>query len=152
LPMEITDTKISLKKNNMAKGRKKNYTYAVGRRRESSARARLFKGRGDNLVNDLPIDKYFPGEINEVTWMAPFRATDTFGKYYFTVKVVGGGKKGQLGAVTHGMARAFDKLDREKFRLELKKAGLLTRDSRTRERRKVGTGGKARRKKQSPKR
>ena len=65
---------------------------------------------------------------------------------------MGGGKKGQLGAVTHGMARAFDKLDREKFRPELKKAGLLTRDSRTRERRKIGTGGKARRKKQSPKR
>jgi len=74
------------------------------------------------------------------------------GKYYVTVKVVGGGKNGQLDAVVHGIARAFDKADREKFRPPLKRAGLLTRDARVRERRKVGTGGKARRKKQSPKR
>ena len=74
------------------------------------------------------------------------------GKYYVTVKVVGGGKKGQLGATVHGIARALAKLDADTLRAPLKKAGLLTRDSRVRERRKVGTGGKARRKKQSPKR
>lgn len=69
-----------------------------------------------------------------------------------TFFVQGGGKKGQLGAIIHGLARAIEKTDKETLRPILKKAGLLTRDSRTRERRKVGTGGKARRVKQSPKR
>lgn len=132
--------------------KKKNYTYAVGRRKSASARIRLFKGKGESLVNEQSMDKYFSGEVNEEAWTKPFRLTDTLNKYYVTVKVVGGGKKGQLDAVVHGMARAFAKLDPEKFRSPVKKAGLLTRDARVRERRKVGTGGKARRKKQSPKR
>jgi small subunit ribosomal protein S9 len=136
----------------MPRKKKKNYTYAVGRRKSSSCRVRLFKGKGENLVNDMVIEEYFPGEINKVFWEEPFRLTDTLGKYYVTVKVVGGGKEGQLDAVIHGIARALAKEDREKFRPPLKKAGLLTRDARVRERRKVGTGGKARRKKQSPKR
>jgi len=136
----------------MERKRKKNWTYAVGRRRSASARVRLFKGRGENIVNDLSFEKYFPGEVNRVAWIFPFKLTDTEKKYYVTVRVVGGGKNGQLGATIHGIARTFDKLDREKFRPALKKAGLLTRDSRVRERRKVGMGGKARRKKQSPKR
>ncbi len=66
--------------------------------------------------------------------------------------MVGGGSKGQLGATVHGIARALSKLDTETLRPPLKKAGLLTRDPRKRERRKVGMGGKARRKRQSPKR
>ncbi len=136
----------------MARKKKINYIYAVGRRRSASARVRLFKGKGKNLVNQQPIEKYFPGKINEEVWAKPFRLTETLGKYYVTVKVVGGGKNGQLGAVVHGIARALALANREKFRPPLKKAGLLTRDPRIRERRKVGTGGKARRKKQSPKR
>ena len=64
----------------------------------------------------------------------------------------GGGKQGQLRAVVHGMARAFSKFDTEKFRKLLKDGGLLTRDSRKRQRRMVGMGGKSRRAKQSPKR
>lgn len=131
---------------------KKTWTYAVGRRRTASARVRLFKGRGENLVNDKPISEYFPGDISEVVYMEPFKIADVEKKYYVTVKVVGGGKDGQLGATVHGIARVLNKVDREKFRPSLKKAGLLTRDARMRERRKVGTGGKARRKKQSPKR
>jgi len=135
-------------------GRKKkiNYTYAVGRRRSASARIRLFKGKEQHMVNDIIIGKYFPGEINKGKWELPFKLTETTGKYYVTVKVVGGGKNGQLEATVHGIAKAFNKLDRDKYRSPLKKAGLLTRDARIRERRKVGTGGKARRKKQSPKR
>jgi len=136
----------------MAKKKKKNFTYAVGRRRSASARVRLHKGKEQNLVNGEPIGKYFFGDVLKSKWEMPFKLTDTVGKYYITVKVVGGGKNGQLDAVVHGTARAFSKLNSEKFRSPLKKAGLLTRDSRTRERRKVGTGGKARRKKQSPKR
>lgn len=136
----------------MAKRKKPNYTHAVGRRRSASARVRLFKGKGGSVVNDKPIDDYFDGAINRISWIKPFKLTDTEGKYYVTVKVVGGGKSGQLDAVVHGISRALAEADKEKFRPPLKKAGLLTRDSRIRERRKVGTGGKARRKKQSPKR
>lgn len=136
----------------MVRKKKKNYTYSVGRRRTASARVRLFRGKGENIVNDKPFGEYFAGTVNKVAWEKPFKITDTEGKYYTTVKVVGGGKNGQLGAVVHGVARALAKVDEEKFRPPLKKAGLLTRDARIRERRKVGTGGKARRKKQSPKR
>lgn len=131
---------------------KKNYTYSVGRRRSASARIRLFKGRKESLVNDVVIGQYFPGVVMRKSWLMPFELTDTIGKYYITVKVVGGGKNGQLGAVVHGTARALALVNTDKFRIPLKKAGLLTRDARIRERRKIGTGGKARRKKQSPKR
>lgn len=136
----------------MPRKKKINCIYAVGRRRSASARIRLFKGKDQSLVNDKSIEEYFPGEVNKDYYTKPFKLTDTLGKYYVTVKVVGGGKKGQLGAVVHGIARSLAKLDEEKLRSPLKRAGLLTRDSRIRERRKVGTGGKARRKKQSPKR
>lgn len=136
----------------MPRKKKINYIYAVGRRRSASARIRLFKGKGQSLVNDKPIGEYFPGEVNKDHYTEPFKLTDTLGKYYVTVKVVGGGKRGQLGATVHGIARSLAKLNEEKLRLPLKRAGLLTRDPRVRERRKVGTGGKARRKKQSPKR
>ena len=82
----------------------------------------------------------------------PFKLTDTEGNYFFTAKVAGGGKEGQIEAIIHGIARALVKLNAEKFRVILKKNNLLTRDPRVRLRRMVGTGGKARRKKQSPKR
>jgi small subunit ribosomal protein S9 len=135
-------------------GRKKkeNYIYAVGRRRTASARVRLFKGKGDSTINGMLINEYFPGVLMESVWSKPFKVVDVKDKYYVTVKVTGGGKNGQVDAVAHGVARALSLVDRENFRPPLKKAGLLTRDARVRERRKVGTGGKARRKKQSPKR
>lgn len=133
------------------KSRKK-YTYAVGRRRSASARVRLYRGKEKSMVNNIPIEKYFPYALDKKVWNEPFEVTGTEGKYYVTVKVVGGGKKGQLGAVTHGISRALNAYNEEKFRPPLKKAGLLTRDPRIRERRKAGKGGKARRKKQSPKR
>ena len=136
----------------MPRKRKINYTYAVGRRRKASARVRLFKGKGESTVNGMPISKYFPGVIMKDVWSKPFKTVDASDKYYVTVRVVGGGKNGQLDAVTHGIARALEKVNKKDFRKPLKKAGLLTRDPRVRERRKVGTGGKARRKKQSPKR
>lgn len=138
------------KKVKSTKGR--DYTYAVGRRRSASARVRLFKGTKESLVNDHVIGKYFPGIVMTTVWKKPFELTETSGKYYVTAKVVGGGKEGQLDAVVHGIARAFSLLDAKKFRAPLKKAGLLTRDARKKERRMVGTGGKARKQKQSPKR
>lgn len=136
----------------MPKKKKINYTYAVGRRRSASARIRLFRGKADSTVNGKLVGKYFAGTSFEDKWLKPFMVIDEMNKFYFTAKVVGGGKKGQLDAVVLGISRALAKLEREKYRIPLKKAGLLTRDARVRERRKVGTGGKARRKKQSPKR
>lgn len=131
---------------------KRNYTYAVGKRKSAVARVRLFKGKGANTVNAIPVNEYFPGEVGRRKIEEPFVLTDTLGKYFVTVKVASGGKEGQLDAVINGIAKAFSSLDPEKFRASVKKVGLLTRDPRERERRKIGTGGKARRKRQSPKR
>jgi small subunit ribosomal protein S9 len=124
----------------------KPYTFAVGRRKSASARVRLFKGTGENMINGKKIIEFL------AQLARPFKLTDTEGKYFFTAVVAGGGKEGQTEAIVHGIARAFVKLNPEKFRVTLKKNNLLTRDSRVRLRRMVGTGGKARRKKQSPKR
>ncbi len=134
------------------RNKKKDYTYAVGRRRSASARVRLYRGKGESTVNGKVVTDYFPGVLAENKWKKPFRVIDEMDKFYFSAKVIGGGKQGQLGAVVLGIARTLAKLEVEKYRIPLKKAGLLTRDARIRERRKVGTGGKARRKKQSPKR
>lgn len=131
---------------------KKEYTYARGRRRTASARARLYKGDKESTVNGDVIGKYFPGEANTKLWQRPFDITGTLGKYYVTAKVMGGGKVGQLEAVVHAISRSFVALDSDKYRTTLKSDGLLARDERIRERRMVGTGGKSRRKKSSPKR
>ncbi len=130
---------------------KKDYIYSVGRRKTASARVRLYRGKGENSVNGLSMEKYFNSNNDIEIWMKPFRVLDVSDKFYVTVKVVGGGKRGQLEATSHGIARALAKSNKD-FRIPLKKAGLLKRDPRERERRKVDTGGKARRSKQSPKR
>lgn len=131
----------------MAKSKiNKNYTFAIGRRKSASARVRLFKGIGENLINGKKIITHL------IQLTKPFKLTETEGKYFFTAKVSGGGKEGQIEAIVHGISRALVKLNTEKFRTVLKKNNLLTRDPRVRLRRMVGTGGKARRKKQSPKR
>lgn len=134
------------------KSKKKDYTYAVGRRKKSSARIRLYQGKGQNTINGKKIEEYFPGNILKDVWSKPFRVADVSDKFYVTAKVVGGGVKGQLDAVSHGIARALVKINANDYRPLLRKAGLLTSDARQRERRKPGTGGKARRAKQSPKR
>ena len=128
------------------------YIHSVGRRKQAIARIRLFKKKGDNLVNDKPIDKYFSGMVSQSLYLEPLRTCNVLKKYYFTVKVTGSGPVSQLAAVVHGVSRALVKIDEDKNRPLLKKKGLLTRDPRKKERRKAGTGGKARRKKQSPKR
>jgi small subunit ribosomal protein S9 len=136
----------------MAKSKQpKNYIFAVGRRKQSVARVRLFTGKGESSVNGQPSGKYFPGAVNEQLFAMPFKVVDGSEKYYITVKVVGGGKHGQLEATQHGVGRALLKANIE-FKDALRAANLLTRDPRVRERRKVGTGGRARRQKQSPKR
>lgn len=132
--------------------KKQSYIYARGKRRTASVRIRLIKGKGQSLVNDLPLEKYFPGQVNTVVWTRPFKATDSFEKYYFTARVVGGGIRGQLDALVHAIARALSLAEPEKYKPILRKEGLLTRDSRIRQRRMIGMGGKSRRKRQSPKR
>lgn len=142
-------TKTTKKKT--ASGKKK-YIFAVGRRKTATARVRLYAGKGEILVNDQPIEKYFPGAVAKTIYMKLFEVTGTLGKYHATVKVEGSGKNGQLGAVVHGLARALDKENRDLYHVTLKKHKLLTRDPRARERRKTGQMGRARKKKQSPKR
>lgn len=129
----------------------KSFIFAIGRRKTAVARVRLFKGKGETLVNNLPIAKYFSGQAAQKIWIRPFVATDTLGKYYATVRIIGSGKNGQLDAAVHGLSRALDKAEKTYHSL-LKAQHLLTRDPRARERRKVGQMGKARKQKQSPKR
>lgn len=135
----------------MAKKSKTEYIPAIGRRKTATARIRLYKKKGPIIVNNFPIEEYFPGEVNKAFYMEPFKITNTLGQYSATIKVEGSGKSGQLGAVIHGIARALILADKE-FRPILKKRGFLTRDPRAKERRKAGYAHKARAKKISPKR
>lgn len=128
------------------------YFQAVGRRREAVARVRLFKGQGQLTVNGKPIAEYFTGLIAQKLYLRPFELTKTAGEVSGSVKVIGGGTNSQLEATIHGIARALQVLDKDKNRAILKVNKLLTRDPRSRERRKFGLGGRARAKKQSPKR
>ena len=135
-----------------AKPHTASYFQAVGRRREAVARVRLFKGQGQLTVNGKPIAEYFTGLIAQKLYQKPFELTKTSGEISGSVKVIGGGFNSQLEATIHGIARALQVLDKDKNRPILKANKLLTRDPRARERRKFGLAGKARAKKQSPKR
>ncbi len=128
------------------------FVTTVGRRKTSTARVRLYAKAGDFLVNGLPVGQYFHGLVNaSAHYNQAFLLTNTLGKHAVTVKVSGGGISSQLGALVHGLSRALVKMNPD-YRDLLKESGLLTRDDRMKETRKVGTGGKARRKRQSPKR
>jgi small subunit ribosomal protein S9 len=129
-----------------------NQVQAVGRRKSAIARVRLAPGSAPITVNGQPISDYFPGPINQKLYQKPFELTQTQGKYTGTIKVQGGGTASQLQAIVHGIAKALQSPEGSEFRSPLKKAGLLTRDARVRERRKMGQGGRARARKQSPKR
>lgn len=131
---------------------KKTYISTIGRRKTAIARVRLFEGKTEIQVNGQPISKYWPGENLKTLYLEPFVTTNTQAKYTATVKVEGSGVKGQIGAFIHGVSRALVKVNEERNKPILKKRGFLTRDSRMKETRKVGGGGKARSKRQSPKR
>lgn len=137
----------------MTKSNNKNtYTAAIGRRKSAVSSSKLFSGKSESTVNGLEVSKYFPGDHNQRLYLRPFVVTETEGKYYFQAKIVGGGKEGQLDALILSISRCLKKIDETNYLPKLRAAGLLTVDSRVRERRMVGTGGKARRQKQSPKR
>jgi small subunit ribosomal protein S9 len=131
---------------------KTRYIEAVGRRKVATARVRLYEGTGDFVVNEKLAKDYFHGVRDAVIlYSKPFELTATKGKFAVTAHVNGGGMHAQLDAVLHGLARTLVIFNPE-FKIFLKSAGLLTRDDRMKETRKIGMGGKARRKRQSPKR
>ena len=127
-----------------------NFTYATGRRKTSTARVYLTKGKGNILVNDLPLEEYFGREVAKILVKHPLELLDRLEKFDIKVKVSGGGSFGQAGAIRHGIARALEKYDVDN-RPSLKSAGYLTRDSRKSERKKIGLV-KARKSKQFSKR
>ncbi|HIW71516.1 MAG TPA: 30S ribosomal protein S9 [Candidatus Levilactobacillus faecigallinarum] len=109
----------------------------TGRRKNSSARVRLVPGSGKVVMNNKAIEDYIPfASIREVV-LQPFNVTETLGNYDALVTVRGGGFSGQAGATRHGIARALLEVDPD-FRGPLKRAGLLTRDARMKERKKPG--------------
>ena len=113
------------------------YYYGTGRRKEAVARVRVYRERGPIVVNGRPVEEAFPIRALQQMIDAPFRVAGVGGQYRVVAKVSGGGPTGQAGALRHGIARALCVADLE-YRPALKRAGLLTRDSRVKESKKYG--------------
>ena len=111
--------------------------YATGKRKTSIARVWMQLGDGNIIINKRPIDEYLTTETAKMIVSQPLELTNTADRYDITVNVKGGGFSGQVGAIKHGISRALLKISPE-FREPLRKAGLLTRDSRIKERKKYG--------------
>lgn len=126
------------------------YNYGTGRRKSAVARVFIKPGKGDIVVNDKPLDIFFSRETGRMIVRQPLNLTDTLGQFDIMVNVSGGGETGQAGAVRHGITRALIDYNAD-FKPVLKAAGLVTRDAREVERKKVGLR-KARRRKQFSKR
>ena len=126
------------------------YNYGTGRRKSAVARVFMKPGKGDIVVNDKPVDVFFSRETGRMIVRQPLTLTETLGKFDIMVNVTGGGEAGQAGAVRHGITRALIDYD-AMLKPVLKHAGLVTRDAREVERKKVGLR-KARRRKQFSKR
>ena len=114
--------------------------YATGKRKTSIARVRLKPGSGTMTVNKRAMDEYFGNAPLKRLLAEPFDLTETTGRFDVMVNVSGGGLSGQIGAIRHGIARALLEVDPQ-MRAVMKKAGLLTRDSRIKERKKYGQPG-----------
>jgi small subunit ribosomal protein S9 len=114
--------------------------YGTGRRKTSVARVWLRPGQGQVTVNHRPVAEYFGRETLQLILRQPLELTQTAGQFDIYVTVAGGGIAGQAGAVRHGIARALLEYD-DKLRVALKRAGLLTRDPRVKERKKYGQPG-----------
>jgi small subunit ribosomal protein S9 len=127
-----------------------NYNYGTGRRKESVARVFIKAGSGKIVVNDKPVDEYFSRETGRMVVRQPLVLTDNLNNFDIMVNVAGGGETGQAGAIRHGITRALIDFSAE-MKPVLKAAGLVTRDAREVERKKVGFH-KARRRKQFSKR
>ena len=115
----------------------KPYFYGTGRRKKSVARVRIYPGTGTITINKRDIDDYFGLETLKLIVNQPFAVTGTEGKVDIVCTAAGGGISGQAGAIRHGVAKALLQAD-ETYKPLLKKAGLLTRDPRMKERKKYG--------------
>ncbi len=113
------------------------YFYGTGRRKTAVAQVRLLPGNGAIIINGEPYEELYPRLEHRQTIMRPLLVTDGVDKYNAVVKVVGGGVSGQSGAISHGIARALVRAD-ESLKPILRQNGLLTRDSRAKERKKAG--------------
>jgi len=113
------------------------YFYATGGRKTATAKVQLYEGTGQVIVNGRPLHEVLPRLTDQSIVMEPFRVTQTLGRYSVMAKVTGGGTSGWAGALAHGIARALA-LTGEEARLAVRKAGLLTRDPRVKERKKYG--------------
>ena len=111
---------------------------ATGRRKEAIARVRLAPGTGQWSINGRSLQDYFPNKLHQQEVNEPFVTAGVVGSYDVIVRISGGGTSGQAGAVSLGIARALNAIDTEASRPALKKAGLLTRDARVKERKKAG--------------
>ncbi|MFI4922226.1 MAG: 30S ribosomal protein S9 [Burkholderiales bacterium] len=127
-----------------------NYNYGTGRRKSAVARVFMKRGKGVITVNDKPIDEFFSRETGRMIVRQPLKVTDHLATFDIMVNVQGGGESGQAGAVRHGITRALVDYDAT-LKPALSKAGLVTRDAREVERKKVGLH-KARKRKQYSKR
>ena len=127
-----------------------NYNYGTGRRKEAVARVFIKAGSGNIVVNGKPVDSFFSRETGRMIVRQPLVLTESADKFDIMVNVTGGGESGQAGAVRHGITRALIDYDAT-LKPALKAAGLVTRDARAVERKKVGLH-KARRRKQFSKR
>ena len=126
------------------------YYYGTGRRKSAVARVFIKPGKGQFVVNDKPVDEYFGRETGRMVVRQPLQLVDMLSTFDIKVNVDGGGESGQAGAVRHGITRALIEYDAN-LKSALSKAGLVTRDAREVERKKVGFH-KARRRKQFSKR
>ena len=111
--------------------------YGTGRRKSSVARVRLVPGNGNVIINGKDMAEYFGKKTLEMIVMQPLELTETAGRFDVKVNATGGGTSGQAGAIRHGIARALLQADPE-YRPALKRAGVLTRDPRMKERKKYG--------------
>lgn len=117
--------------------RKPEYFHGTGRRKTAVAQVRIAPGGGGIIINGKPLEEAIPTAPLRAEVVAPFKTSGTLGRYNAVVKVHGGGVAAQAGAIRHGVARALVALD-ETFKPILRRAGLITRDSRIKERKKYG--------------
>lgn len=117
-----------------------NTYYATGRRKTAIARTWVKPGSGEIVINNRPVEDYFPIEIIRADMIQPFKITNTLGSYDVKATVVGGGIAGQADAVRHGITRALVAVNPD-FRITLKRAGFIKRDPRVKERKKYGQKG-----------
>jgi small subunit ribosomal protein S9 len=136
--MPVKSTKSTQPKEKASKPKKRDYIYTKGGRKEATALVKLFpQGQGEILINEKDYREYFPYfELQQIV-EAPLKLIKQKDKFNLSIKVSGGGKRGQAEAIRHGIARALIKLN-PLFRKPLKKAGFLKRDPRAKERKKPG--------------